>query len=81
MHVHTFALSGGSLGGDDTGTSIHIASPVFSLAVHGWLSSARWRTLGPYGLDGLQVPPGCLVGFSSGSLLGLFPKLYKRCFR
>jgi len=67
--VCTFALSGGGLGGDITGTSVRIASPVFSLAVHGWLSSARWRTPGLCGPDSLQVPTGCLAGFSAGSLL------------
>jgi hypothetical protein len=69
-YVHMFALSGGGLGGDFTGTCIHIASPVFSLAVHGWLSSGQWRMPGPCGPDGLQVPPGCFVGFPAGSRLG-----------
>jgi hypothetical protein len=63
MYIHTFALSEGGLGGDITGTSVRIASPVFLLAVHSWLSSAWWRTLRPCGPDGLQVPPECLVGF------------------
>jgi hypothetical protein len=69
-YVRKFALSVGGLGGDITGTSVHIASPVFSLAVYGWLHSAWWCMLSPCGPDGLQVPPGCLVGFSVGSLLG-----------
>jgi hypothetical protein len=49
---------------------LRIALPVFLLAVHGWLSGAWWRTLGPCSPDELQVPPGCLVGFSAGSPLG-----------
>jgi hypothetical protein len=49
----------GVSGGDITGTSMWLASPVFSLAVHGWLHSVWWRTPGPCGPDGLQVPPGC----------------------
>ncbi|MFN9982880.1 MAG: hypothetical protein ACK53Y_23325, partial [bacterium] len=69
-YVGTFALSGGGLGGDVTGTSVHIASPMFALAVHGWLRSARLRTSRPCGPDGLQVPPGCSAGFSVGSPLG-----------
>jgi hypothetical protein len=69
-YVRTFGLSVGGLGGDVTGTSVRIASPVFLLVVHGWLRSARWRMLGPCSPDGLQVPPGCLVRFSVGSPLG-----------
>jgi hypothetical protein len=71
-YVRTFTLSGGGLGRDVTGTCIRIASPVFSLVADGWLGNARWRTLRPCGPDGLQVLPGCLVGFSSGSPLGSF---------
>jgi hypothetical protein len=67
--VRTFTLSGGGLGGDVTRTCVRIASPVFLLVVHGWLSSGWWRTLGPCGPDSLQVPPGCFVGFSVGSPL------------
>jgi len=70
MYVGTFALSGGGLGGDVTGTSVHIASPVFALAVHGWLRSAWWCMSGPCSPDGLQVPLGCYAGFSTGSPLG-----------
>ncbi len=69
-YVGTFALSGGGLGGDVTGTSVRIAPPASALAVHRWLSGARWRTSRPCGPDGLQVPPGCSAGFSAGSPLG-----------
>jgi hypothetical protein len=69
-YVGTFALLGGGLGGDVTGTGVRIAPPVFALVVHGWLRSARWRTSRPCGHDGLQVPPGCSAGFSTGSPLG-----------
>jgi hypothetical protein len=69
-YVGTFALSGGGLGGDVTGTSVRIAPPAFALAVRGWLCSALWRTSRPCGPDGLQVPPGCSAGFSAGSPLG-----------
>jgi hypothetical protein len=58
-YVCKFALSEGGLGGGVTGTSVRIAWPVFSLAVHGWLHSSWWPTPGPCGPDGLQVPPGC----------------------
>jgi hypothetical protein len=60
----------GVSGGDVTGASVCIASPVFALAVHCWLHSARRRTPGPCGPDGLQVPLGCYAGFSTGSPLG-----------
>ncbi|MFN9978555.1 MAG: hypothetical protein ACK53Y_01510 [bacterium] len=69
-YVGTFTLSGGGLGGDVPGTSMHIAPPASALAVHGWLCSARWHTSRPCGPDGLQVPPGCSAGFSAGSSLG-----------
>jgi len=69
-YVGTFALSGGGLGRDVTGTSVRIAPPVLALAVHGWLHSARWRTSRPCGPGGLQVPHGCSAGFSVGSPLG-----------
>jgi len=69
-YVGTFALSGGGLGGDVTGTNVRIAPPASALAVHGWLRIARWRTSRPCSPDGLQVPPGCSAGFSAGSPLG-----------
>jgi hypothetical protein len=64
----------GGLGGGVTQTCVHIASPVFSLAVHGWRSSGWWCTLRPCGPCSLQVPSGCSAGFSAGSpLVFLFP--------
>jgi hypothetical protein len=71
-YVGTFALSGGGLGGDVTGTSVCIASPVFVLAVHGGLRNVQWCTSGPCGPDDLQVPPGCYAGFPTRSPIDFF---------
>jgi hypothetical protein len=47
-----FALSGGGLGGDVTGTSVRIASPVFALAVH--VGIALGMDFGPVPVSGLN---------------------------
>jgi hypothetical protein len=54
-----------TLGGDITKAYLPIASPVFSLAVHGLCISSPWRTNGPCSPVGLQVPPGCSAGYSA----------------